>query len=73
MSLLAATTRGQSYKASTSLNHDSKALNTSKLLIFTTLDSKITIVKVFLRLATRPNVTNNFLCSITLLCCNKAL
>ena len=36
---------GQSYKASTSVNYDSRVILTSKLLIFMTVDSYITIVE----------------------------
>ena len=36
---VASDTSGQYYKASTSINYDSRVILTSKLLIFTTLDS----------------------------------
>ena len=36
---------GQSYKASMGVNYDSTVVLTSKLVIFTTLDSLITIVE----------------------------
>ena len=40
----ASVTSGRSYKASRSIYYDSKVILTSKLLIFTTLETLITIV-----------------------------
>ena len=38
---------GQSYKASTSVNYNSRVVFTSKLLLFTTLEMQITIIGTF--------------------------